>query len=269
MLARAIGWPPPESELYRVGRILEGTSLRLADAVYSSSACSIEWCAREHGLDTRGWPVLHAGVDTIAFAPGPAERPSFNPDGRPTVLFVGKIVPNKGALVLVDACARLADRIPGLRLRLLGGGEPAWVREAEARAAGVPGLLELPGFVPRERLPEELRRADVFAAPSLYEGGPGFVYLEAMACGLPVVACSGSGVEEAVTEDCGILVPPGDVGALAAALGRLLEEPALRRRMGERGRERALAVDTHRCVPRIEAFFQQVVREAATKAGAC
>jgi glycosyltransferase involved in cell wall biosynthesis len=117
----------------------------------------------------------------------------------------------------------------------------------------------LPGFVERERLPDELSRARVFAAPSRYEGGPGFVYLEAMACGLPVIACAGSGAAEVVIPgENGALVPPGDVPAVADALRKLLggERDAMARRARAYAVEHA---DGERCLDRIEAFYRSVV----------
>ncbi|MDQ4130874.1 MAG: glycosyltransferase family 4 protein, partial [Actinomycetota bacterium] len=189
MLAHVLGWPQQQSELYRVGSFMEATCLRLADAVYSSSRCSASWCAEHYGSDPTV-PVLHMGVDTALFAPRPAER-----DGRPTILFVGRIAASKGVDVLLAASLALARHVPDLRLRLVGSGEASFLEllRGRAQAAGFPRLLELRGPVPSASLPDELCRADVFAAPSLYEGGPGLVYLEAMACGLPVVACEDSG----------------------------------------------------------------------------
>ena len=165
--------------------------------VYSSSACSADWAAREYGLERASIPLLHTGVDTRHFSP--SEVPG---DVRPTIVFAGKLTWNKGVLVLLKAALKLAPSFPGLRVRMLGRGEKHVVAELrrQAAAAGHEDLLEMPGFVDRDRLPKELRPVQVFAAPSRYEGGPGFVYLEAMACGLPVIACAGSGVAEIVVE---------------------------------------------------------------------
>jgi len=122
-------------------------------------------------------------------------------------------------------------------------------------------VIELGGFVPREHLPEELSRAHVFAAPSVYEGGPGFVYLEAMACGLPVIACEGSGAAEVVRHgETGLLVPPRDTAALAAGLRGLLGEPTRLAGMGVRALEyvRREANAGH-CVRQIQAFYTAVL----------
>ena len=161
--------------------------------------------------------MLHTGVDTRHF------RPTMrNGEARPTILFAGKVAWNKGVGVLLDAACRLRSEFPGLRLRMLGRGEKEVVAELRTRASqgGGDGLLEVPGFISREELPAEMGSADVFAAPSRYEGGPGFVYLEAMACGVPVIACEGSGATEVIrTGENGLLVPPDDVDRSSTLCG--------------------------------------------------
>jgi glycosyltransferase involved in cell wall biosynthesis len=130
-------------------------------------------------------------------------------------------------------------------------------------------LLEFTGFVAREELPRHLCTADVFAAPSCYEGGPGFVYLEAMACGLPVIACAGSGAAEVITAGVtGLLVAPHDPGQVAGALRTILADDELRRAMGRRAREYVeQEADSRDCVRRLEAFYASVVRRHAAPGG--
>ncbi len=260
MFAHESDWPKLDSELYRAGTAMEGTCLRLADAVYSSSAYSAQWAGRFYGLRAEQIPVLHAGVDVRQFAPlgGPQES-------RPTVLFSGRISKNKGADVLLEACCLLARELPSLRLRLLGRDKDRLVEGFRARSAelGFPDLLDCPGFVAREELPSHLNRAHVFAAPSRFEAGPGLVNLEAMACGLPVVVASGSGAAEVVCDgQTGMLVPPGDARPLAAALGRLLTNPSLREEMGRKARQYVLkSADSQACVKQIEAFLLAHARQ--------
>ena len=258
MLAHTIGWPEPESEFYRVGTAMERTCLRLADAVFTSSRTSAQWCARQYGLDVATAPVIHTGVDVNLFQPLAAPKAA-----QPTVIFVGKIVHNKGVEDLVDAACDVATEFPGLRVHMLGPGDDRLVAKLRERAdtSGHPGLLEFAGFVPRTELPVHLARAHVFAAPSLYEGGPGFVYLEAMACGLPVIACAGSGAAEVVIPgENGLLTPPGDVDALAAALHQLLVDAALRTTLGEQARRYVLAeADSRVCIRRLESFYANVI----------
>ncbi|MBM3878481.1 MAG: glycosyltransferase family 4 protein [Verrucomicrobia bacterium] len=266
MFAHALHWPALDSEFYRVGTFIESTCLRLADAVYSSSRCSVDWCAKHYGLDAERTPVIHTGIDTVHFAPGRGR-----PSRRPTIAFVGRVARNKGVFDLLAASAALAGEIPGLHLRILGRGEPKVVEElrSEASRLGVEGILELVGYVSREELPEQLTQAHVFAAPSVYEGGPGFVYLEAMACGLPVIACAGSGAAEVIQHgENGLLVAPRDVPALTAALRSLLGDPGRREEMGRRARRFVSEeAERSRCLQRIEAFFTTVAaRTAATSA---
>lgn len=258
MLAHTLGWPDVDSELYRVGTHMEGTCLRLADAIYSSSRCSAEWCERHHGIESSSVPVMHTGIDVEAFPP---RREST--EDRPTIVFVGKMVWNKGVDVLVEAALRLLPQWPDLCVKLIGGGEPAVIHRLRqlAAEAGAAKLLEEVGFVKRGELSKHLWAADVFAAPSRYEGGPGFVYLEAMASGLPVIACSGSGASEVISpEETGLLVPPDDVEAVALALDRLLSDRPLREAMGRKAREFVVEhASTSHCMKKIEAFYQSAI----------
>jgi glycosyltransferase involved in cell wall biosynthesis len=268
MFAHTLGWPAVDSEFYRVGTTIEGTCLRLADAVFSSSACSADWCARHYGLDRSRIPLLHTGVDTGLFRPRAVAK-----SRRPTVIFVGKIARNKGVGILLDACCSLAHEIPDLQVRMLGRGEPGPIDELRARSSsnGSAGLLDLAGFVARDELPDHLSRAHVFAAPSVYEGGPGFVYLEAMACGLPVIACEGSGAAEVVRPgENGLLVPPGDVASLIAALRRLLLNSEEREAMGANARNFVLeSADSKQSLNRLESFYQTVVAGAECRNACC
>jgi glycosyltransferase involved in cell wall biosynthesis len=260
MFAHAIGWPDPNSEFFRVARTMEGTCLRLADGIYSSSRCSAEWCERYHKLDAALIPVIHTGIDTTLFRPMPVEKYE-----RPTIAFVGRLETNKGVDVLVDAGCRLADEYPDLCIQLFGKANPKVVRDLnqKARHAGHPNLIDLPGFVARERLPEFLSRAHVFAAPSEYEGGPGFVYLEAMACGLPVIGCTGSGSAEVIEDGVtGFLVPPRDVDALHDVLARLLSDKAARYDMGRRARNYVeCEANSNDCLQRLETFYFEVIQK--------
>jgi glycosyltransferase involved in cell wall biosynthesis len=261
MLGQTIGWPETTSEFYRTGTAMEKTILHLADAVFSSSRCSAEWCAKEYGLRLEEIPVIHTGVDTNFFTPAPDKS------SRPTVVFAGKLARNKGVHDLVEACARLLREFPALRLRLIGRGEARVVDELYAIASqwNAPSLLEFAGFVDRSALPGELSAAHVFAAPSKYEGGPGFVYLEAMACGIPVLACEGSGAAEIIAQgENGLLVPPDDIDALAGAIRSLLADQQMRQKMSAAAREFVLAhADSKACLDRLEGFYESVVNRTA------
>nr|WP_246197972.1 glycosyltransferase family 4 protein [Solidesulfovibrio aerotolerans] len=188
--------------------------------------------------------MIPNGVDTARFAPapGPVGAPQDGPaagSGPMQLLFVGRVVQQKGLDVLLNALALLP---PGLdyRLTLVGDGplRPALVEQA-ARL-GLAGRVRFAGWASREDMPAVLRAADVFVFPSRDEGMPNAV-LEAMASGLPVAATRISGNEELVLDgQTGFLVPPNDANALAVVLARLLGDRALGRRLGAAGRERVV-----------------------------
>ena len=257
MMANTIGWPEKNSEFYRIGTEMEGTCLRLADAVFSSSICSAEWCSKHYSLSRDKIPIIHTGIDTEIFYPLDISK-----EEKPTIICVGRIERNKGMDLLLNAACELAHDFPDLQLRILGIGNQSFINElrAKSKACNLPHLLDLPGYVSREDLPSQICRAHVFAAPSLYEGGPGLVYLEAMACGIPVIACEGSGAAEVVVdEENGLLVPPGNLEALSNALRRLLSNPEERETLGEQARSYVCEnADSKKCLRKIEAFYNAV-----------
>ena len=172
--------------------------------------------------------VIPTAVDAGA---APRARRAGSP---PRVITVGRLAAPKDTVTLVRALARVPGR--PFRATIVGDGPDRPAVEAEIRAAGLDGVVALAGE--RRDVPQLLADADVFALSSRSEGAPISV-LEAMAAGLPVVASAVGGVPEIVAHGAtGLLVPPGDAAALAAALEQLLADPALRRRLGEAGQER-------------------------------
>ena len=263
MFAHTMDWPEMDSDFYRVGTGMESICVRLADAVYSSSECSVGWCREYYGLTQENVPIIHTGVDAEHFKPG-SEKAS-----RPTIVFAGKLARNKGVLQLVEAGCELAKEYRDLHIRLLGRGDPQIIKEIKSLTArgGCNELVEIAGFVDAQDLPEHFARAHIFAAPSQYEGGPGFVYLEAMACGLPVIACSGSGAAEVISEgETGFLVPPQDVEHLTVALRELLSDRERREQMGEKARHYVLAkAERKSCIKNLEQFYSSVIKQSASK----
>jgi glycosyltransferase involved in cell wall biosynthesis len=152
----------------------------------------------------------------------------------PYIAFVGTMEPRKAVPTLVAAFARVASRRPELRLVLAG--RDGWGTEAVRAAvegSGVATRVVRVRWVPDVALPALLRQAEAVAYPS-FEEGFGLPALEALACGAPLVTSAGSPMAE-VAGEAALTVPPGNVGALAWALGRILDDPATQDRLRRQG----------------------------------
>ena len=186
----------------------------------------------------------------LAYVPNPLlVRPTpcirRAPDkAAPFILAVGRLHEQKGHDLLLAAFARFVGRSAGWRLRILGDGPLRGDLQVQAKELGVDGQVDWQGVV-ADPFPY-YETATIFALPSRYEGTPNAL-LEAMDCGLAVVVSNGSpGPLEFVSDEVtGLVVPVGDVEALTAALDRLAQDDALRRRLGEAARARVarLALD--------------------------
>jgi glycosyltransferase involved in cell wall biosynthesis len=154
--------------------------------------------------------------------------------GKIIIAAAGRLTPQKGFETLLDAAALLERR--DIAVVIAGEGPLRRTLEEEARRRGLNGTIVFPGFL--EGAGTLFGASDLVAIPSLYEGQP-FVLLEAMAAGKAVVASDMYGIREAVVQgETGMLVRPGSAEELARALSRLIDDPALRRAMGERARRR-------------------------------
>jgi glycosyltransferase involved in cell wall biosynthesis len=206
--------------------------------------------------------VPQFGVDVTRFAPRPdlrAERRAALGigDGEFVVGFAGRLVPEKGGAVLVDA---LHD-LPAARLVVAGEG-PERRRLERAARAQLNGRVRFEPWQGSLAMPAWLSALDALAVPSLttrgWEEQFGRILIEAMACGVPVVG-SDSGEIPRVIGPAGLVVPEGDARALADALTRLSHDPALRARLAAAGRNRVLAEFTNaRVVERTVAFYREL-----------
>ncbi len=243
MFSEQLGWPEPGDPLLRLGTFMEDLSIETADGLLAASHSVAALTARRNAIDPERIDVVAGAVDSDFFAPAPSGAGSAAREGL-RLLFVGNVADNKGVGVVLDSFVRLAPEQPELTLTIAGSADEEAVmqlRERTARA-GLQERVELLGFVEHKRLADLYRSADVFAAPSRYEGGLGLVYLEAMACGLPVVAAAAGGSAEAVAHgETGLLLERGDTAETEAAIRMLLQDPELRARMGAAARQRVLA----------------------------
>ncbi len=203
------GGQPVDALLRRYERhVLPRVFDRCAELVAVSPVSTAHATGRAH--------LVPPGVDTDLFTPA-GERPS-----EPRILYVGRVERTsrwKGLHVLVDALARLRDRVPGVRLEIVGDGDDVPHLQDRAAALGVDGLIDWTGQVSHADLPQHYQRAAVTVLPSLTEAESfGMTLVEAMASGCPVVGSDVGGIPFVVRDGVdGLLVPPGDPVALAHA----------------------------------------------------
>lgn len=210
-----------------------------ADVVIACSRYSCDVARREYGVPEGKLAAVPEPIDLAEWDRRFAAARPLPRRGR-VVLCVARMYPRKRVADLLQAAVLLRRGIPEARVRIVGKG-PEW--ESVVRAHGELGLGEtvaLLGDVSREQLADEYVNADLFCLPSVQEGF-GIVFLEAMAAGLPVVACRAAAIPEVVEDGVtGVLVPPRDPRALAEAMRDLLASAERRRALGEAGR-RAVA----------------------------
>lgn len=176
--------------------------------------------------------LIHCGVE-------PSKLTPVTHSGRATrMLFVGRVVEAKGLVILFDAMAALEAAAPDLTLTVVGDGPDRSRIEKEAAARGLGGRVEFLGTKSQADVAKLLATAEIFVLPSYAEGVP-VVVMEALGSGVPVVASFVGGMAELVEDETtGFLVRPGDPIQLADRIGRLIDDPELRARMGRAGRER-------------------------------
>jgi glycosyltransferase involved in cell wall biosynthesis len=218
----------------------------------SSGGIAISDAIRAFVIDVEGAPPhkvtrVHYGLD---FAEPPADardalRAELHlPDDALLVGAVSRLIEQKGLPYALDAFAVVMDEFPHAVLLIVGDGDQRGALESQADALGLGDRVRFLGW--RADIHPIMAALDVFIMPSLWEGF-GLALLEAMAHGLPVIASNISALPEIVVDgETGLLVPPRDVGGLAAALRHLLADDALRAQMGVAGRARvrtAFSVD--------------------------
>jgi len=176
---------------------------------------------------------------------------------------VTRLSPQKAPLDFVAAAAHVAAQRPDVHFVVVGDGPLRAEVEARVAALELTGRVHLTGI--RRDVPDLLHSFDLFALTSLWEGLPR-VLPQAMAARLPIVATAVDGNAEAVTDGVnGFLTPPGDPQAMAAALLRLLDDPALASRIGDAGRSRAEAFGARKMVSDIAALYEALLAEYACR----
>ncbi len=189
------------------------------------------------GIPEESIDVIPCGIDTAFYSPGP---PSPE-EGR--FLYVGRLKKYKGVQLVLAALAALRESGRYCTLTVLGSGDYKSELEKMTGRLGLDDLVDFEGFVSPERKLECLRGSWSAVFPSEKEGW-GLTVIEANACGTPVVASDSDGLRDSVRDgSTGLLVPHGDIQALAAAMERMISEPGLRQRLGSEGPDWAAGFD--------------------------
>lgn len=230
------GWP---ALMLRSLALLERLNARRAPRVLTTSAYCRDRISAHYGVPASRQRLVSEGIDpsrwlTADAEPDDAEREPF------TVLCVARQYPRKRVGDLIAAFPRVLAGCPGARLVVIGDGPEHGALQRQVADLGLSEAVQLLGALPSDQeVRAWYRRASVFCLPSLQEGF-GIVFLEAMASGLPVVSTTATAIPEVVPDGrAGLLVPPRDPEAIAAAILRLLGDAELRRRCSRFGREHA------------------------------
>jgi glycosyltransferase involved in cell wall biosynthesis len=248
----------------RISRALQRFALRRAVLLVSPSRAHAQEIARELHSDHTSSRVIPNCIDLEELPSSEVSRE------QNLVLFVGRLERVKGVSLLLEAARMVVQECPNTRFVLAGASHPTMPAEeidAIIRSYSLEEHFERLNFVPRQKLISLYQRAAICVVPSHYESF-GLVALEAMACGLPVVATRVGGLPEVVKDKVtGLLVPPNAPAALAKAICELLTDPSKRTSMGKAGYERARAkfsVEHHAIVN--ECLYEEILARLNTTA---
>jgi glycosyltransferase involved in cell wall biosynthesis len=251
--AALIARRPVVCTFHHVHRPLEGRAakrerLAVAAATKSSRAIFVSTASRTSfheayrpGVLPPNWSVVHNGIDMSDYTPGEADpevRAALGGSAPLLVVLAAAFRDFKGIPVAIDAWKHVIKEFPEARLALVGGGEFEEQLRAQVAELGLEDSVTFAGV--RADMPAVYRAADVVLLPSTYGENLPTVLIEAGGCGRPVVATRVGGIPDIVAEgETGLLVPPSDPEALAAAVGSLLGDDQKRKKFGAAAAERA------------------------------
>jgi 2-deoxystreptamine N-acetyl-D-glucosaminyltransferase/2-deoxystreptamine glucosyltransferase len=251
-VVRALGAPIERSALRRADRVLTLTRRTVARVVAD-------------GIDPARVRVIPSGFEDRVFGPWDGRRVGRPAGSGPRIGYVGRLAPQKDVVGIVRAFERM--RTPDARLVIVGDGPDA--ARVDAAVAGSPrrSCIERVGFVPHDEVPGVLAGLDVMVLASRYEE-LGSVLVEGLRAGVAIVATDVGGIGEVVLDgETGLLVPPDDPDALAAAVDRVLGDPAAAGRLRERARRAAAAYSWDGLAARVAAEYEALVPPATRRSG--
>ncbi len=211
-----------------------------ADLIVTISNISKQLIQKHYEIETKKIHVVPNGVDPEKYKPQPLSiilKDKFGIPDKPTILFVGNLIPRKGLHFLIEAAKKILKEQPETQFVIVGEGPQKNQIIQEIENANIAGNFRLLGALKEIELQKIYSCADIFVLPSLQEG-QGIVILEAQAAATPVVAFDIGGINETVINNqTGILAKPGNIEELTQALLKLLADKALREKMGQAGRD--------------------------------
>ena len=213
------------------------------------------------GFASEALETMYLGIDNEVFTPGPP-----HPLHKPVrLVFIGGLWEGKGPQVIVQALRILnqMDDMPGFHLDLFGEGTEGFKQYLRGviHEAGVEEQVQFHGFVPWRRLVQAMHQSDIFVFPSIWDEPFAITPLQALGCGLPVIATCAGGTPEGFTDgETALLIPPDNAQAMADAIARLVRDETLRQRLRENGiREAQERWGFVAYVDRLLAFYQRVM----------
>ncbi|MHB8073891.1 glycosyltransferase [Desulfosporosinus fructosivorans] len=235
-----------------------------ADVLCSSSDIMAIEMHRYIGLQ-QGVEIIPFGVDTTQFSPAPGEHvppPKSGVTDAPVVFGVAKGLHSVYGLdLLIEAFSQVHERFPQTLLRIAGEGPERRALEGLAEKLGVTDCIEWLGRLPNTDVADLYRSVDVVVVPSRQESF-GVTAVEGSACARPVIASRVGGLTEVIVEgETGLIVPPESISELGKAMEHLIKDPALRDRMGQKGRAHVLRhYDWQKNVTQMELVYERVLR---------
>lgn len=216
--------------------------LRCVDHFYPVSSYTRDQLIEE-GVDTERLTIVPNGTDPERFFPGGSDemRRKLGLAGRRVMITITRLVPRKGIDLVIRTLPELLKDIPDLRYLVVGEGDDRGRLERLVDQLGLQKSVHFIGRIPHERVRDYYQLADLFVMPSQTiepdVEGAGIVFLEANACGLPVIGSDSGGIPSVIQdEETGFIVPEGDLDILKQRIRQLLTQPDLSSKMGENGR---------------------------------
>jgi glycosyltransferase involved in cell wall biosynthesis len=256
-LSQKMNQYPPLNLKTRISEWMEKEVIIKADRLTAPSLALAKIIAKKYKLDLRKIKIIPNPIDEKKF------KPTLILRNEPNVLFVGRLERNKGTDFLIKAIPRVLQKVPQARFIFVGKGNKNFVNNLNQtiKKNGIKPNIQLLGHQDYPKLISLYQNAALCVIPSRWENFP-YVCLEAMASGLPIVASKIGGLKESLVEEGknGFLVPVGNIKLLSARIIKLLKNPYLREKMGQKSRQRVMKYySTLKVASNMVKFYNQVI----------